>query len=158
MAKDTIKRLAASILKVGQSRVWFDPSASKRISEALTRDDVRKLIEEGLIKKLPKKGVLKFHLKKKKSQKKKGRRRGPGSKKGTKKNRMDQKKLWIAKVRAQRKLLIGLKKAGKLLFTPSLTFKKIYRKIKAGHFKSKRSLLLFFKENNLLKEDIKGGQ
>ncbi|MCX8163227.1 MAG: 50S ribosomal protein L19e [Candidatus Micrarchaeota archaeon] len=141
MGKDTIKRLAASILKVGISRVWLDPNNQKRFEEVLTREDVKKLIQEGLIKKLP--PTPRRKIQKTKSS-------GYGSRKGTRKTRMKQKQMWMAKVRAQRKLLKKLLKEGKLQKSPMI--KKVYRKIKANQFRSKKILLNYLKENNLLIE------
>ena len=43
------KRLAADILGVGKNRVKFDPEAQSEIADAITRDDVRELIEDGTI-------------------------------------------------------------------------------------------------------------
>ena len=43
------KRLAADVLGVGRNRVRFDPDAQGEIADAITRDDVRELIEEGVI-------------------------------------------------------------------------------------------------------------
>lgn len=40
------RRLAAEVMDIGVNRVWMDPDASKDIEAALTREDVRKLIEE----------------------------------------------------------------------------------------------------------------
>ncbi|MEM3361864.1 MAG: 50S ribosomal protein L19e [Candidatus Anstonellaceae archaeon] len=141
MGKDTVKRLAASILKVGISRVWLDPSNQKRFKEVLTREDVKKLIDEGLIRKLP--PTPRRKIKKKKSS-------GYGSRKGTKKARIGQKEYWMAKVRAQRKLLKNLIKAGKV--QKSAAIKKVYLKIKGNQFRSKKILLNYLKDNNLLIE------
>ena len=38
------KRLAANILKVGTTRVWVDPEDTDRVSSAITREEIRKLI------------------------------------------------------------------------------------------------------------------
>lgn len=43
------KRLAADILGVGKNRVRFDPDAQSEIADAITRDDVRELIDSGVI-------------------------------------------------------------------------------------------------------------
>ncbi|MFN3910185.1 MAG: 50S ribosomal protein L19e [Candidatus Anstonellaceae archaeon] len=144
MGKDTVKRLAASILKVGKSRIWLDPNSSKRFSEVLTREDVKKLIQEGLIKKLPAKGRIK--IEKKKSS-------GQGSRKGSKKARMNQKLSWMRKVRSQRKLLKKLIAEKKL--QKSKAIKKVYLKIKGNQFRSKKVLLNYLKENKLLIESTK---
>ncbi|KAJ2288356.1 60S ribosomal protein L19B, partial [Coemansia sp. RSA 2706] len=47
------KRLASSILKCGQRKVWVDPNEVSEISQANSRQDVRKLIKSGLVFKKP---------------------------------------------------------------------------------------------------------
>jgi len=47
------RRLAAEVLECGMNRVWFDPTALDEIASAATKDDIRELIEKGLIKKKP---------------------------------------------------------------------------------------------------------
>ena len=44
------KRLAADVLDVGKNRVWFDPERQGDIAEAITREDVRELVDEGAIR------------------------------------------------------------------------------------------------------------
>ncbi|HDD33891.1 MAG TPA: 50S ribosomal protein L19e, partial [Thermofilaceae archaeon] len=39
-----VRRLAAEILGVGESRVWIDPEKLERVETAVTREDVRRLI------------------------------------------------------------------------------------------------------------------
>ena len=51
------KKIAAKILNVGIKRVWIDPDYEEDLSLALTRDDVRKLISDNVIRKKPIKGV-----------------------------------------------------------------------------------------------------
>ena len=51
------KRLAAELLKVGTTRVWVDPEDTDRVSSAITRNEIRKLIHEGSIRKLPEIGI-----------------------------------------------------------------------------------------------------
>jgi len=41
--------LAAEVMDIGVNRVWMNPEASKDIAAALTREDIRKLIEEGKV-------------------------------------------------------------------------------------------------------------
>jgi len=43
------KRLAADVMDVGKNRVWFDPDAQGDIAEAITRDEIRELVDEGRI-------------------------------------------------------------------------------------------------------------
>ena len=51
------KRLAAQLLKVGVSRVWIDPEDTERVSSAITREEIRKLIHERSIRKVPEAGI-----------------------------------------------------------------------------------------------------
>ncbi|MHC1587692.1 MAG: 50S ribosomal protein L19e domain-containing protein, partial [Candidatus Syntropharchaeia archaeon] len=51
------RRLAADILGVGIKRVWLNPELVEEIAAALTREDIRGLIESGAIKRKQKKGV-----------------------------------------------------------------------------------------------------
>ncbi len=44
------KRLAADVLDVGKNRVWFDPDAQGAIADAITREDIRELVDDGSIK------------------------------------------------------------------------------------------------------------
>ncbi|CAF0747735.1 unnamed protein product, partial [Adineta ricciae] len=47
------KRLASSILGCGKKKVWLDPNEANEISNANTRQSVRKLIKDGLIIRKP---------------------------------------------------------------------------------------------------------
>ena len=140
------KRIAADILKAGQNRVWFDNARLNEIKEAITKADIRKLINDGAIKAKQKKGISSFRTNKLRLQKRKGRRKGPGSRKGTKTARTPRKRAWITKVRVQRSFIKLLKI--KKLVAPE-TYTKIYRMIKGNQFRSKRHLKLYLGENNL---------
>ena len=50
------RRMAASVLKCGVNRVWFDPERQADIEGAISRDSLRELIEDGAIKAHPVKG------------------------------------------------------------------------------------------------------
>ena len=76
------RRIAAEILKCGIERVWINPTQLDRVKMAMSKDDIRALIKEGVIKKKQKKGISSARVKKLKEQRKKGRRRGPGSRRG----------------------------------------------------------------------------
>jgi large subunit ribosomal protein L19e len=53
------KRVASRLLKCGVHRVWVDdrPEVQEKISEAVTKDDVRVLIVQKFIRKHQKKGI-----------------------------------------------------------------------------------------------------
>ncbi|MCC6017449.1 MAG: 50S ribosomal protein L19e [archaeon YNP-WB-040] len=130
----SVRRMAAEILKVGENRVWINPEEIERVSEAITREDVKSLIKEGIIKKRAEKGI---------SKKEKRKRRGPGSRKGPS---ISRKVKWIMKVRAQRKFIRELK--AKKVISES-TYRMLYRMVKGNAFNSISQIKTFIKERNL---------
>jgi len=150
MAKNTIRRLAASIMGIGENKIRFDPEAMTRINEALTRDDIRGLIDEGIIYALPLRGVSRAGARKRAVAKRKGRQSGHGNRKGTFKARSDSKKTWMAKVRSQRKVLRKLRDDGAIAQTSA---RKIYTMIKGNAFRGKAVLMTYLKENGHLVEN-----
>ncbi len=145
----TQKRIAARILKVGISKVRFDPEKLSEIKEAITKADINGLIKEGTITKKP----LNFHsrsrARKLKEQKIKGNRKGPGSKKGTKNARANAKTLWVRKIRLLRSFIRELR--GKNLIE-SKDYRPLILKSKGGFFRSKRHLKLYLSEHRMVKQ------
>ena len=137
------KRLASEILKAGKSRVRFVEDRLDEVKEAITREDIKSLINKGAITVVKKKGVSRSRVKKHHLQKKKGRRSGPGKRKGTKKARNPKKKVWINKIRPQRRLIKDLKKKGRLT---TRRLRKLYNLSKGGFFRSKKHLRLYIKK------------
>jgi large subunit ribosomal protein L19e len=144
-----VKRLAADILGVGVSRVKISPEAVGRLDEVVTRDDVRALIEEGLIWAEPKKGVSRGRWRIRHLKKKQGRRRGPGSRKG---KRVDEQEVWKNKVRAMRRFLNTLKRLGKL--EPAV-WRRLYRMVKGNYFRDLNHLKTYINEHKLTKEPVR---
>jgi large subunit ribosomal protein L19e len=142
------RRIAAEILKCGIERVWIDPTQLDRVKMAMSKDDIRALIKEGVIKKKQKKGISSARVKKLKEQRKKGRRRGPGSRRGAAGARTPQKEKWMATIRALRKTLKQLRDTGKI---DRKVYRKLYRMAKGGAFRSRGHLFLYMKEHELLK-------
>ena len=134
------KELAARILKVGVGRIFVDPTNLAKVSEAMTKDDVRTLIAERIIKKRASSEQSRAHARLLAAKKQKGRRRGKGKRSGTKKVRTDQRKTWIGRVRSQRRTLRELAEKN-----PAAVKEKgygdIYRKIKGNYFKGKKYLV-----------------
>jgi large subunit ribosomal protein L19e len=156
MSVTSVKRMAASMLKVGVTRVKVtDPKAA---DEALTRDDVRNLIGSGSVVKLQKKGVSSRHSGRILVQKRKRRRSGHGNRKGTKKARTPQKRRWITSVRAMRRMLRELKADGRI---ERKAYTMFYVRVKGGEFRNKKHLLLYLKDRDLLSKAArppKGGK
>ena len=72
------RRLAAQIMKVGKNRVWIDPQRIEDVESAITREEVRKLVHEQIIKASAIQGVSRGRAKVIQSKKRRGRRKGPG--------------------------------------------------------------------------------
>jgi large subunit ribosomal protein L19e len=144
----TQKRLAASILKVGVNRVWINPDKLEVVSEAITREDVNKLILSNVIKAKPKKGISSYRSKKLAIQKKKGRRKGRGSIKGAKNARNPKKKAWMTTIRALRRDLKSMRESEEI---NSTTYRKLYRMAKGGAFRSKSYMKTYAKDHDLIK-------
>ncbi|MBI2148093.1 50S ribosomal protein L19e [Candidatus Woesearchaeota archaeon] len=141
------KRLIASrLLKVGFDRVWFDPAKVTEIKEAITRDDIRKLIATGVVLVKQKKGVSRGRFRTFIKQKRKGRMSGPGSKKGKKTSRLGRKEAWVNRIRAQRDLFYQLLNKSKIT---NNTYSNLRAKAKGGFFRSRRHIKLYLTEHNL---------
>jgi len=140
------KRIAARLLKAGETRVWFDPDRLQEIKEAITKADIRKLINDLAIQAKPKTGVSRFRARKNIVQKRKGRLAGEGSKKGTFYARLPRKEAWMAKIRSQRNFLAELKE--KKLVLPA-NYRKIYLMCKGGYFRSVRHIKMYMDEHTM---------
>ncbi|MHC1601518.1 MAG: 50S ribosomal protein L19e [Candidatus Nezhaarchaeales archaeon] len=141
-----VRRLAAEVLGVGEGRVYIDPSRIDEAASAITKDDVRRLIEEGIISAKPIKGTSRVRARLRHTKRRRGLRKGEGSRKGSKAN-MD-KRLWVARVRALRKLLKYLRDRKMI---DRKTYRKLYRMVKGGVFHSKAHLKTYIKEHGLLR-------
>lgn len=133
------KRVAAKLLKCGVHRVWVDdrPEVQERISEAVTRDDVRLLIVQRFIRKHQKKGISRGRAKEMAIQRSKGRRRGHGSRKGHGGARTPKKEAWMTRIRALRKELADLRANGTI---DSSQYRLYYRRAKGGVYNSRNHL------------------
>ncbi len=124
------KRLAAELLKVGTTRVWVDPEDTDRVSSAITRQEIRKLIHEGSIKKLPKTGISRGRKRTRRKELLAGRHKGPGSTKGSK---GFGKSPWVARIRSIRGRLRTLRDKR---FITTQTYRKLSLMAKGGTFRS----------------------
>ena len=133
------KRMAAQILskkegrEVGIHRVWIHPDYLEEVTSAVQKDDVRQLIEEGIIKAKPIVGISRSRARKVAIQKAKGRRKGQGSRKGTFNARAPKKERWMRIIRSQRKMLKEFREDETI--SPS-KYRYYYRKAKGGSYRS----------------------
>lgn len=143
------RRLAADIMGCSPKRVHFKEEALEDIREAITKLDIRGLIKRGAITEKAATGTSRYNSRRQKLQRSKGRRRGVGSRKGKSTARLQPKKSWMDRVRAQRNLLASMRERG-LLDTRG--YRQVYLKIKGGFFRNQRHIKLYVAENGLLKK------
>ena len=148
MKLSTQKRLAADVMNVGMSRVWLDPEFEDEVSLAITRDDIRRLIDEGVIQKKRAIGVSRGRARHILRQKRKGQRKGPGKKKGKATSKMSGKDRWMMKIRPMRKQLRKLRDEGKI--TPKV-YRDLYLKAKGNAFRNTAHLRTYISERRLSK-------
>jgi len=140
------RRLAARILNIGQNRVWIDPARIEDVEGVITREEVRKLIHEKIIKTLPEKGVSRARAKTVLEKKRKGRRKGPGSYVGSGHAGVTKKDAWMLKIRSLRKKLRELKASRVITET---TYTQYYRMAGSGRFSSVADLERYLKAHEL---------
>ena len=141
------RRMAAEILKCGENRVWIDSLHNEDVAQAITREDVRRLISSGHIQKRRIQGTSRGRARHHLRQIAKGRRRGPGSREGAKGARNPSKAAWMRKIRALRSELKELRAAGDI--TPS-QYRHYYRRAKGGVYTSRGHLLNHLKIDGVL--------
>jgi large subunit ribosomal protein L19e len=131
------RRMAASILKVGENRVWMNPAQLDKIQEKITRGDIREVIGLNWIQKKPETGQSRSRVRHRKRQRAKGRQRGVGSRKGGTNARDPRKRRWIRVIRPIRAYLREMRDAGKI---DTRTYREYYRQAKGGMFKGRAHL------------------
>ena len=147
------RRMAAEVLGVGETRVWIDPEYLDVVAEAITREEIRRLVHEGIIRAKPEKGVSRARARRIRAQKRKGRRRGPGSRSGAKGAIMPKKRRWIIRIRALRKRLRHLR--DKRAITVRV-YRTLYRMASGGAFKSVADLERYITVHGLWRRPRKG--
>jgi large subunit ribosomal protein L19e len=127
------KRLASEVLDVGENKIWLDPDRQADIAEAITREDIRELVDEGAVRAEPPKGNSRGKARQRQQKRAYGHQKGPGSRKGKAGARENDKESWQSRIRAQRKHLRQLRDDGEI---DSSTYRALYDKAGGGEFDS----------------------
>ncbi len=146
------RRLAAEVLGVGETRIRFDPEQLDRVASAVTREDIKRLIKDGVIRVEPPHSNSRGRWRIWHEQRKKGRHRGPGRRKGSKNAREDRKEKWVHTIRKIRRFLRWLRDHG---IIDRRTYRKLYMMAKGGAFDSLSALKRYMKDHGMLPQDYK---
>ncbi|MFT4312780.1 MAG: 50S ribosomal protein L19e [Candidatus Woesearchaeota archaeon] len=140
------KRIAADVLKCSQKNVVLDSSKLATIKEALTKSDIRDLINSNIIVKKQSPSQSRVRARKIAEQKAKGLQKGPGSRRAKSKVRSKLHEKWLNKVRLERSFIKELRE--KKLIEVS-TYRDLYKKVKGNFFRNKRHIKLHLDEQGL---------
>ena len=143
------KRLVSRVTGVGIHRIRFDTDHLIDIADAITRANIRSLITANTIKIKPFTGTSKGRAHTKKAQRNK-RGTTQGSKKGRKGARVGKKTVYVAKVRALRRLL-KIAKDRKDLTNPE--FWTLYKKVGGNTVRNKAHLRTLMDEIRVKRKD-----
>ena len=127
------KRLAADILDVGKNKLWFDPEQQGEIADAITREDIRELVDQGIIQADEPKGNSRGRARERAEKRSYGHQTGPGSRRGKAGGRQNEKDDWSSRIRAQRNKLRELRDDGEL---STSDYRELYDRAGGGEFDS----------------------
>ena len=127
------RRIAAAVLGCGVNRVWINPEKLSEVQSAMSREDIRNLIEEGAISSHQKKGISRGRARARIAKRAYGHCKGPGRRSGAKGARTPSKTQWIKKIRAQRKELRAQRDAGSITRSE---YRRLYRRAAGGQFRN----------------------
>jgi large subunit ribosomal protein L19e len=139
------KRLAADVLDVGESRVWLDPEQQGEIADAITREDVRELVDDGTIQAEEADGNSRGRARERNEKRSYGHQKGHGTRKGKSGGRQDDREDWKSRIRAQRTRLRELRDEEETLTASE--YRTLYDRASGGEFDSVADLERYIDDN-----------
>ncbi|WP_436911762.1 50S ribosomal protein L19e [Halosimplex marinum] len=127
------KRMASDVLDVGENKIWLDPERQGELADAITREDIRELVDEGAIRAEAPKGNSRGRARERQEKRAYGHQKGQGSRKGTAGGRENEKEKWESQIRAQREKLRELRDSGEI---SKSRYRELYDRASGGEFDS----------------------